>query len=1052
MRHADVAGRYPPRVTPERLGPYHLIAPLGRGGTGQVWRARADGPDVALKLVPTDHPATARALAAEVRAVAGLRHPGVVAVIDHGHLDGLGWIAMELADRTVAERPPRDAHELRAVVAQILEALAHAHAHDVVHRDLKPSNLLWVGGRVKVADFGIARVGEASVEARSGTPRYMAPEQLLGDDAAQGPWTDLYALGCCVVEWIEGAPPFSDAAGHLDRPPPPLRDPAWQDWVHALLRKAPEARPASAAAASRELPAAAGLTTRAPAPSDGPTATVATGDGGVGLAARTAPTRRTHLRLPARWPEAAAVPETPATLALFGLRPVPIVGREAERETLWSMVRVGSGAIVLAGTAGVGKSRLAEWLGQAVVEAGGRCWVARGAGEPGAASALGGMVARGTGLSRVPPGARLERARRWLYHRGGDPALAPALTALVDPAASPFRFRSTDDRHATLAEVLRLDGGPCVVWLDDVHGAADAAGFARWLLDRGEAVGLVATLRDDLPAEAARPLLDHPATHRLDLAPLPADHRRSLVDGVLALDDVLAARVADRTAGNPLFTVQLVRDWVARGLLAPGPSGWVLAAGADTSLPADVAQVWRARIAEVLEGLPPDATRALALAAALGVEVRGAEWSAAGANAGVLVPPALLDRLLDRNLARGTPDAWSFAHGMLREAVSAADPDPRATHLACAAALSADQLARVGRHLHAAGELRDCLEPLLRGARAANLALDYADALGLLAEREAAIDALDEPEAERLRALGAPTRVTILRNLGRFQDALAEVEAVVAREGDADWTPIVAEAWGQRAMLLQYMGQFEESIASVDRAEAAGREPGAVAHYRVASLISLRRYDEAGREAERGLASSDASARSELLRLRGEVLWRTGDLDGAVPWLERAWDAAEATGDRVSQMLIATELGAVRHLRADYTGADLWYRRAIVVVGGPDRADALVPRCNLAVVRALGGDPDGACDDARVVLALTEAMAWTETAAYARAVVWACTRDRAEQDALYGPMRAAIEDGHLVDGDFVLLARLVERRRTDDPGPARAFAEDQLRRGADRRG
>jgi hypothetical protein len=212
-----------------RLGPYEVVEPLGRGGMGEVYRARDTrlGRDVAIKVLPARTASFPDALARfefEARAVAALNHPNILALHDVGTADGVSYAVLELLEgETLRDRlrdgplPPRKALDL---AAQLARGLAAAHAQGIVHRDLKPENVFLTGdGRVKILDFGIA-VHEASSQAASvaetryatetgtlvGTVGYMAPEQVRGEPAS--PRSDVFSFGLVIHEAVRGSNPF----------------------------------------------------------------------------------------------------------------------------------------------------------------------------------------------------------------------------------------------------------------------------------------------------------------------------------------------------------------------------------------------------------------------------------------------------------------------------------------------------------------------------------------------------------------------------------------------------------------------------------------------------------------------------------------------------------------------------------------------------------------------------------------------------------------------------------------------------------------------------
>ncbi|MCZ7648190.1 MAG: protein kinase [Planctomycetota bacterium] len=194
-----------------RIGDFELLAKLGEGGMGAVYKARqrSMGRTVALKLLSPqlagDASFVAR-FAREARATARLNHPHIVAGLVVGEADGFHYFAMEFVEgRTLRQRVEREGElpeaELLRIGEAVARALAHAHAHGIIHRDVKPENILIdAQGVPKLADLGLARVARASDGALTqtgmvvGSPHYMAPEQVRGDAELDGR-ADAYALG-----------------------------------------------------------------------------------------------------------------------------------------------------------------------------------------------------------------------------------------------------------------------------------------------------------------------------------------------------------------------------------------------------------------------------------------------------------------------------------------------------------------------------------------------------------------------------------------------------------------------------------------------------------------------------------------------------------------------------------------------------------------------------------------------------------------------------------------------------------------------------------------
>ncbi len=255
-------------------GRYHILGVIGRGGMGVVYRAhdRELVEEVAIKTIRRDllsgDPVLAEQLKSEIRLARRISHRNVVRTHDLGEADGIAFVTMEYVQGlTVRElldtRGRLSVASALALARQFTEALAVAHAAGVIHRDVKPENALLDGeGVLKVMDFGIARFAAAS-SARTqsglivGTPAYMAPEQLVGEEVDAR--ADLYALGVVLYECLTGQAPFeatsvvSLIAKVLSMEPVPVAarnadvPPAVSALVMRLLAKAPEGRPGSAA-------------------------------------------------------------------------------------------------------------------------------------------------------------------------------------------------------------------------------------------------------------------------------------------------------------------------------------------------------------------------------------------------------------------------------------------------------------------------------------------------------------------------------------------------------------------------------------------------------------------------------------------------------------------------------------------------------------------------------------------------------------------------------------------------------------------------------------
>jgi serine/threonine protein kinase len=269
-----------PPALPTRIGKYEILKTLGATRSSAVYMAL--DPDlrrnVALKVLREDRalPEFIRRFEREGSFTASLRHPGLITIHEVGRWSepekpSLPYIVMDFHEGgTLAGKrlSPRQAAELLAAVA---EALDHAHRHGIIHRDLKPENILLdAGGRPVISDFGLARILDGSTRETHqgtllGTPRYMAPEQILGDQEKVDARADVYGLGAILHELLTGSPPFStpeaSALFHqilTEDPAPPSSSapdvPAALDAVVLkMLEKDPELRYASASDVAEDL-------------------------------------------------------------------------------------------------------------------------------------------------------------------------------------------------------------------------------------------------------------------------------------------------------------------------------------------------------------------------------------------------------------------------------------------------------------------------------------------------------------------------------------------------------------------------------------------------------------------------------------------------------------------------------------------------------------------------------------------------------------------------------------------------------------------------------
>jgi hypothetical protein len=725
----------------------------------------------------------------EARALASLSHPTIVRARDFGRFaDGTPYLVMDAAAGRSLHEWIYLAHTdgllpwpiVWRTVDKVLGALAHAHARGIIHGDLKPSNVLLDiptdGGRptISVLDLGLAWLMQDRVDHRldgtlasepmlrwgAGTPGWMAPEQIRFATPHVGPATDLYALGCILFALLSDREPYEGTNEELlqhhrsapvpepDKPPGvPADVPAF---VMRLMAKRPWDRYEFAGDARRVWrafkPRGDAMTTPIP------------------RAARVLDPRRPtreEITLPDLHDESREIAEPGAvTTGLLGLRPSPLVARHAERSALLQVVAEVVDAVallpaegdveppphrfvLLEGDAGVGKSRLAEWLCEEVHER--ALMVPLRARYRKMAAPLDGVV------GAVTQHYRLERADRdttekvllniWNVSASDDAGLSwvAATSEWIRPRApgdssvGPTGKRFVLDRPEIRALVVRRTlqrigkHKPIVIWMDDLHDASPST-FDHLVRLHREArrLGLfiLATARSEALAadpEAARRLDDLVAEfngRRVRIAPLDAQETHALLRETLPLDECAVAEAAARSKGNPLFALQLVHAWANNGQLELHEGRYsvprvALAARADTT-----ADLWEDR----LLALPVELRGAALAASALGGDMRRDVLSLQLKELGVDAKRAISAMRRSQLLLASGSDRLRWPHALLQEHLLTrlfAEPNASNVFRAAAHALAGHPLAssrRILRHrvtsLVRAGDLNDAAELL----------------------------------------------------------------------------------------------------------------------------------------------------------------------------------------------------------------------------------------------------------------------------------------------------------------------------------------------------
>jgi len=942
-------------VAPVTLGPYELDAPLGQGGMGSVYAAwhRRWGHPVAVKVLRGRPSApSVEAFRREVRAVAALDHPGIVTVEDHGVVpagvealaEGAPWLAMERAEGPVG---PGDWASVRAVLEELLQALAAAHAHGILHLDVKASNVLRRGdGSVALADFGIALLRDGGSQQGStswGSPPYMAPERFDQRPERLSAATDLYSVGVLAFELLHHGLPFparswaAAAEAHRSHPPPTLvpRVPVplgVAGWVQALLHKRPGDRFPHAADALQALrglgEAPAMLGTASPAgPSLARTLTATVPGEAVAIAELLAvEVAQVPATVPEALPPRPPRPQRRGGGGLLGLLAVPFVGRQTALEAVWACL-IRGGHATLQGPRGVGRSRLGAEVAHRAAASGVAVLAVDGS-QP---HPLRQALARALGMVEGLPEPRMREAVALQVRRPvDDEAVAAVVSGLRqgDPGAGIKAWAGCQSR-------------PVWLWADEVPDQGALASLvSRWAGAR-----LVAPRHGVVvPGEVVR------------LEPLDDGALRALLADWVGLAPALVSDLAACCDGDVGLAVDLVRRGVEEGWLVVGANGWELAEAAALRVPDDAVAPWAAR-------LPPLSTGERALmqeAAALGQAVDVVHLhDPQGAR-------ALGRRLAERGLASPTASGWRWPSAALREAVLR-PADRAAVHRRLAVTYGDDERWRRGTHWLAGGDVLRGGADLVHEAsnviaegrmvQAAHWLQRLWDAL----EGVVPTDHVLWGQVAQVRAVLGPTHQGYAETMAWSQRAVALSEPHWRHE--EDWRRVRAKALGHLHWLanVQLMPTVAEPTMAAVAELLDRRNPAAVAQHddhRGWTLLTLGRPREAMSAFAAAASSSSRHLRYVSNASLGVAMRHAGE-PGAIDHLTVAGQAMLDAGFASARADLAFHLGDAQRHRGRLDEALSQYDEALRASSeGDARADVgfLVHRA--LCLRALGRDDE----------------------------------------------------------------------------------------------
>ncbi len=978
---------------------------------------------------------------------------------------GSPWLAMELASYSLKDlnRSTVDWWQVRNIFVRILDALSHSHARGVIHRDLKPENILFVEGNdgrhLKLTDFGLAHALEDPPEGNglpnkiTGTPRFMSPEQIRGRWRDHGPWTDLYALGCLAYWLIDGHPPYQGGdtdeimQAHLDDPPPPLHAEfdipnGFGSWLGKLMTKDPIDRFQRAADAARalfalgdpahqsrpeqnppleftgtidaELPAVSGtelgmteiISDVIASPSTPDLQALQQHSSTIRKATPSSP----PVELPGTWHRQQPPPLSADLIGvgqdLFGLREIPFVNRAAERDQLWESLRNvvdehQPSMLLLEGTTGTGKTRLARWICERAHEVGSATPLqATHSPMGGPRDGLGAMFATFLRCNGLDRDQILERVRRRLFSRHLDPdalhdclamteIIAPSVVADYSDTGARIHFHSPDQRHAVIVRYLRRlsEHRPIILLADDLQWGNDTLNFLEYLLTGydGQPLPLLVlgTVQTDalvdrtVVRQKLEQLTDLAATTTLKLGPLSDKDQRQLIDRLLGLEDTLADRLVDTTGGNPLYAVQLIDDWVERDLLVVGPDGFHLADRKieEVSLPDDLHAVFWDRLQKLidrpLDGPASDTLLALEIAAVLGTEVSNVEWSTVCGDCGVRLPSRILEQMIAGGLAEQAPSGWRFTHQAFRQTIiENADRQKRLRNHHRHTAHTLRRLypddhpglsLRLARHLLASRNYEQALEPLLDAAAEARLHCDFELAFRLHDRHDQLLDDLGFADKHPRRIRGWIQRVQTLERCGRYDEAgplIEQAETVARAIGDDE---LLADTLLRRAWLVNRRGAPAEGKPHARDARGLYEQLGdrfgtalataslAEQHFWTADFHTAENLYYEAIELFEPLDEPRHMAKIE--QSLGTLYNRLGDTERALKLLRQAKQVFEQIGDLRSVASCLNNLGETFRTEGRLKRAEQAYQQSLQLRRRAGVRDNLVVLFNLGMVR-----------------------------------------------------------------------------------------------------
>ena len=798
----------------------------------------------------------------------------------------------------------------------------------------------------------------------------MAPEQFAAESRRFGPWTDLYGVGIMAFQLATGGLPFQGGSvsdlgmAHINTPMPGIHSACrfpvpsgLESWIWRMTAKSPNDRyrhAADALADLRPLENAELDVTMTSATSGDDELTVMetqVNEQVVETLEREPPIR---LRLPSKrafpadW-RAIEPAETPdpmpgVGLGLFGLRQVPIVGRQSQRSALWTALEEAvtqntSKVVVLTGMPGTGKSALMDWL----------CHLAS---EVGVAKVLRdgsrSIQQRDQGLSGLlAPHFRTEGATRQqieqivedeLARLGGlSSQMTRILTAILSEGRSSQSQIPASQALESVERFIELlsERRPVIVAIDDGHYNADGTELISHLAGKDghsilaivcETVGYSSTSLDRLKSREDVAVVP--------VSPLKPAELSSMLSSICSLPADQERLVGEKSEGSPLFAVQLVTDWVKKGVLeARGEK--IVAAGPIPPLPNSIRDVWSQRLKE----LHADTLLALKLIGTFGKNSRISDLQGVFEQADIGFDEDLLDRAIREGLLRNSEQGIEFVHGLLQDSVveMCTQEERLSFNTACAEFLVARPLASPSDHMRIARHLILANHPDLASDHMLTACLGARSAFDVETLREWTTEWLDlleqhPDDASIAQALSMQSYTYLLGTGESDRSKAVELSrrAVEHANRSADPDAIVA-ARARRALTTLYSAEFAQGLKYLEDLPAASPNLMAEALVTHARLESARRNLDVvlakAKEAEQ--MATDIGLLIQAKQIQARVHLERDQLSDANTYIIAAASLAMEHEYLIAEARSYQTMAFIADANGDFKEAELAHRRAL---------------------------------------------------------------------------------------------------------------------------